>query len=140
MQPPKDVQDDHSYPNDNRNPFESCTELESPVGRLDNFNPHALLIECQLSNTSTLGVELGFDFNVIEPAHAERLAAQFEHLLRQTCKSGHKKVSEVDMTRPKDLAELWKWNAHVAIAVQMTVQDRIAEAVNLWLEAQAICA
>lgn len=139
VQPPKAAQGD-SYTNDNQSPFESCTELESPVGRLGSFNPHALLVECQLSNTHSLGVELSFDSNVVEPAQAERLVAQFEHVLRQTCKSGHQKVEDIDMTSPEDLAELWKWNAHVPVAVQRTVQDRIAEAVNTWPEAQAICA
>ena len=70
----------------------------------------------------------------------ERLAAQFEHVLRQICEPGHMKLEEMDMTSSQDLAELWKWNAHVPDAVQTSVQDRIAKAVDLWPDAQAICA
>ena len=44
------------------------------------------------------------------------------------------------MTSSRDLAELWKWNAHVPDTVQTSVQGRIAKSVNLRLEAQAICA
>lgn len=139
VQPPKDVQAS-SYTDNSQSPFESYKELESPFGRLGSFNPHALLVECQLSNTNSLALELSFDSNVVDSVQAERLAAQLEHVLRQTCKSGHKKLEEIDMTSPEDLAELWRWNAQVPDAVPRCVQDRIAEAVNLWPEAQAICA
>ena len=139
VQPPKEGQGT-SYTDDGQSPFESWAELEPPEGRLGSFNPHALLVECQLGNTNSLSVELSFDSNVVDLTQAKRLAAQFEHVLRQTCRSGHNKVEEIDMISPEDLAELWRWNAHLPDAVQMSVQDRIAEAVNLWPEAQAICA
>lgn len=139
VQAPADMRG-RSYADDSQSPIKSCTELKSRVRRLGSFNPHALLVECQLSNTDSLGLELSFDYNVVDPVQAERLAAQFEHVLRQICESGHMKVDEVDITSPQDLAEIWRWNAHIPEAVQTSVQDRIAEAVNLWPEAQAICA
>ena len=128
------------YIDDNEGPFESCTELSSPGGGRGRFTPQALLVTCQLSHTNSLGLELSFDSNVIEPAQMERLAAHFEHLLRQICESGSSKVEDLDMTSSRDLAEIWKWNAHVPDAVQTSVQDRIAEAVHLRPEAQAVCA
>ena len=139
VQPPADVHSG-SLTDDNESPFESCTELKSSVSGLGNFNPHALLVMCQLSRTNSLGLELSFDSNVIDPAQIGRLAAQFEHVLRQTCESGTTIVGETNMTSSQDLTELWKWNAHVPDAVQTSVQDRIAKAVSLRPEAQAICA
>lgn len=139
VQPPAAVQGG-SYTDDSESPFESCTELKSSINGLGSFNPHALLVMCQLSHTNSLGLELSFDSNVVDPAQIERLAAQFEQVLRQTCESGYTKLEEIDMTSSQDLAELWKWNAHVPDAVQTSVQDRIAKAVNLRPEAQAICA
>ena len=139
VQPPEAVQGS-SHTDDSEGPFESCTELKSSINGLGNFNPHALLIMCQLSHTNDLGLELSFDSNVVDSVQIERLAAQFEHVLRQICELSCTKVEEIDMTSSQDLAELWKWNAHVPDAVQTTVQDRIAKAVNLRPEAQAICA
>lgn len=139
VQPPAAVQGG-SHPYDSESPFESCTELKSSVSGLGNFNPHALLVMCQLSHTNSLGLELSFDSNVVDPTQIERLAAHCEHVLRQICESGYTKLEEINMTSLQDLAELWKWNAHVPDAVQTSVQDRIAKAVNLRPEAQAICA
>lgn len=139
VQPPVAVQDGF-HTDESESPFESCMELKSSISGLGNFNPHALLVMCQLSHTNSLGLELSFDSNVVDPAQIERLAAQFEHVLRQTCESGYTKLEEIDMTSSQDLAELWKWNAHVPDAVQTSVQDRIAKAVNIRPEAQAICA
>lgn len=139
VQPPAAVQDG-SDADDSESPFESCTELKSSISGLGSFNPHALLVMCQLSHTNSLGLELSFDSNVVDPAQIERLAAHFEHVLRQICEPGYTKLEEIDMTSSKDLAELWGWNAHVPDAVQTSVQDRIARTVNLRPEAQAICA
>ena len=139
VQPPEDVQTG-SHIEDMEGPFESCTEIKSSISGLGNFNPHALLVMCQLSHTNSLGLELSFDSNVVDPVQIERLAAQFEHVLRQICESGYTKVEDIDMTSSQDLAELWKWNAHVPDTVQTSVQDRIAKTVNLRPEAQAICA
>ncbi|KAG6997698.1 aurofusarin cluster transcription factor aurR2 [Physcia stellaris] len=137
VQPPTTVQGD-SRIDDSESPFESWTELKSSVSGLGNFNPHALLVMCQLSHTNSLGLELSFDSNVVDAAQIERLAAQFEHVLRQICESGYTKVEEIDMTSPQDLDELWKWNAHLPDAVQTSVQDRIAKVVRLRPEAQAV--
>ena len=139
VQPPATEQAG-SNTDDSDSPFESCTELKTSTSGLSNFNPHSLMVMCQLTHTNSLGLEMSFDSNVVDPMQIERLAAQFEHVLRQICGSGHIKVEEINMTSSRDLAELWKWNAHVPDAVQTSVQDRIAEAVNLRPEAQAICA
>ncbi|KAL8659878.1 MAG: hypothetical protein Q9202_006904 [Teloschistes flavicans] len=127
---------------DTHGPFGSCTELRSSNSSgLGNFNPHALLIMCQLSNIGdNLGLELSYDSNVLDSVQVERLAAQFEHVLRQLCESTQAKLEEIDLICPQDRAELWKWNAQLPDAVQVTVQDRIAKATRLWPEAQAICA
>ncbi|KAL8641307.1 MAG: hypothetical protein Q9228_001859 [Teloschistes exilis] len=126
---------------DTPGPFGSCTELRpSNSSGLGNFNPHALLVMCQLSDDDSLGVELSFDSNVLDSVQVERLAAQFEHVLRQLCDSNHAKVEEIDMSCPEDTAQLRKWNARLPGAVQVTVQERISNAMHLWPEAQAICA
>ena len=139
VQPPENVQTG-PHTDDIEGPFESCAELKSSTSGLGRFNPHALQVMCQLTHTNSLGLELSFDSNVVDPVQIERLAAQFEHVLRQICGSGYTKVEDINMTSSQDLAELWKWNAHVPDTVQMSVQDRIAKTVNLRPEAQAICA
>ncbi|KAL8670383.1 MAG: hypothetical protein Q9168_005078, partial [Polycauliona sp. 1 TL-2023] len=126
---------------DSMSPFVSCQELRAPNGSgLGNFNPHALLVTCQLGEAGSLRLDLNFDSNVLDTVQAERLAAQFEHVLRQVCGSSHMGVCELDMTSPEDLSELWKWNARYPEPVQTTVQERIAEVVSLRPEAPAICA
>ncbi|KAL8950907.1 MAG: hypothetical protein Q9222_003085 [Ikaeria aurantiellina] len=125
---------------DAESPFAACKELKTSSSGLGNFNPHALLVMCQLSHTDNLDLELSFDSNVVDSAQVGRLAAQFEHILRQLCRSSCTHVEDIDMTSPQDLAELWKWNARLPDAVQTTVQDRIAESVHLRPAVQAICA
>ncbi|KAL8830836.1 MAG: hypothetical protein Q9191_001210 [Dirinaria sp. TL-2023a] len=122
-------------------PFKSCIELSSSISSgLGNFNPHALMVTCQLSHDDNLGLELSFDSKVIDATQAERLASQMEHVLRQICVSESVLLRELDVASPEDMTELCKWNAQVPRAVKVSVQERIVQAVNLQPMAQAICA
>lgn len=121
-------------------PFVSNSAVKSARSELDDFNPNAVMIMCQ-PDTNGLHLEISFDSNVIDRAQMERIAAQFEHVLRQICASwgSSLKIDEIDVISTQDLCELWKWNESVPEAILTCIHDLIGETIKKHPEAPAIC-
>ncbi|KAK9778105.1 putative Carrier domain-containing protein [Seiridium cardinale] len=111
------------------------------VWDLGAFNPYALLLEFQ---PEIQGVQLraSFDPNLIERDQMQRMAGQFENVLRQLCTPGNgvKQLSAIVTTSKEDLCDLWEWNATVPQPLDMCVQDLVSERVKSQPEAIAISA
>ncbi|KAI6543835.1 NRPS [Pyricularia oryzae] len=121
-------------------PFAAAPESLSSRDGLDDFNPNAVMIMCQLARGGEVDVELSFDSGVIAPAQMARLAAQFEHVLRQFCSSGAATVRDVDLVSPQDLAEVWRWNAQVPAAVPRCVHELVEATARRQPDDCAVCA
>jgi non-ribosomal peptide synthetase component F len=126
---------------DENGPFPSRSVVVSTRSELDDFNPNAVMIICQLDDTNGFHLEISFDSNVIDIAQMGRIAVQFEHVLRQICAScgSGVKVDEIDAISTQDVSELWKWNESVPEAIQTCVHDLIGETIKMHPEALAIC-
>lgn len=119
--------------------FQHQPEVVSTHDGLDDFNPNAVMMMCQLTKFDDLKLEISFDSNVIDSAQMERIANQFEHVLRQICTSTTQTVEDVDVLSAKDIKELWDWNGSVPAAVQECVHDLIGSTMKRQPEALAIC-
>lgn len=126
---------------DDDGPFPSKSVVGSARNELDDFNPNAVMIMCQPNDTKGLHLEISFDSNVIDVAQMERIAAHFEHVLRQICAScgSGVKVDEIEAISTQDIVELWKWNESVPEAMEKCVHDLIRETIETHPEAPAIC-
>ncbi|CAI7609080.1 unnamed protein product [Penicillium viridicatum] len=127
--------DDH--PN---GPYEHPRELVSATRDLDNSNPNAIMIMCQLTNMNGLQLEFSFDSRVVDAAQMERIASQFEHVLRQVCMGTTQPVDQVQTLSGTDLAELWKWNSSVPPAISECVHGLISATAQNYGDQPAICA
>ncbi|KAH8597089.1 hypothetical protein B0O99DRAFT_685008 [Bisporella sp. PMI_857] len=136
VQPPKQ---DKSTKYDT-GPFQNQSKIGSATTELDDFNPNAVMIMCQLTDTNGLIFEVSFDSKVIDKAQMERIASQFEHVLRQLCDSRTQAVEEITTISMEDIEELWNWNSVIPSPIQECVHDLISKAIKLHPQAPAICA
>ena len=94
--------------NHSDSPFEHRLELKSSANGLNTFNPHAVMILCQLKDNNDLGLEISFDSNVIDQAQMERLSVQFEQVLRQICTKGIKRIEETGLISAQEIDQISK--------------------------------
>jgi hypothetical protein len=120
-------------------PFTKQSDVLSAKDGLDDFNPNAVMIMCQLNETNGFNFEISFDSKVVDLLQMERIASQFEHVLRQLCALNTQLVGEVETISKEDLEELWTWNADIPSTVNRCVHDLISETVKRQLQAPAIC-
>lgn len=115
--------------------------ISSRDGSLDDFNPNAVMVMCQLTNSDEIKLEISFDSKVVDQAQMERIAAQFEHVLRELSTSpADQKIEDITTVSKQDVQELWKWNANVPEAIEACVHDLIDKTMKRIADAPAICA
>ncbi|RFU81918.1 amp-dependent synthetase ligase [Trichoderma arundinaceum] len=129
----------YDYANGVGSIFQDQPEVVSTHDSLDDFNPNAVMVMCHLTKSNDLHLEISFDSNVIDSAQMERIANQFEHILRQICISTTLMVEDIDALSGQDIKELWRWNGSVPVAVQECVHDLIGNTMKRQPQAPAIC-
>ncbi|OQE09562.1 hypothetical protein PENVUL_c006G05047 [Penicillium vulpinum] len=136
VQPASQVQsvDHHS------GPYKNPRELVSATQDLDDSNPNAIMIMCQLTNTNGLNLEFSFDSRVVDVAQMERIASQFEHVLRQVCMATTQPVDHIETLSGGDLAELWQWNSSIPLPISECVHSLITTTAQNYGDHSAICA
>ncbi|KAK8085892.1 hypothetical protein PG997_007163 [Apiospora hydei] len=125
---------------DPQSPFLAPPETLSSRNGLDDFNPNAVMVMCQLTTSSGIELEISFDSNVIDAVQMERIAAQFEHVIRQICTSDTQKVEDIETVSTHDLAQLWNWNSIVPVTISACVHDLIGDTMKRQPQDAAICA
>lgn len=135
VQPPPSQAD-----SDMDGPYKQPREIVSPNKELDDFNPNAVMIMCQLTASNGLEVEISFDSTVVDTLQMERMAAQFDHVLRQVCTATTQTVGSIDTLSSRDKEELWTWNAKVPEPINECVHDLIDRTVAQYPNAPAISA
>ncbi|KAH8647773.1 hypothetical protein BX600DRAFT_530728 [Xylariales sp. PMI_506] len=121
-------------------PFSQPPDFGSGGGDLDDFNPNAVMVMCQLNDMDGLQVEISFDSNVVDAPQMERMVAQFEHILIQICASASCAVEDIEVISQQDIRELWSWNSPVPDAIPSCVHDLIGSTAKRQPQAPAICA
>ena len=119
-------------------PFDQ-SKIGSANDKLDDYNPNAVMILCQLTEDNGLSMEISFDSNVVDAAQMERLASQFEHALRQLAVLTTETVGSIDVVSLQDLEQLWQWNAAIPQAREACVHELIGDTVKRQPESPAIC-
>ncbi|OQE37215.1 hypothetical protein PENCOP_c010G01994 [Penicillium coprophilum] len=121
-------------------PYENPRELVSATQDLDDSNPNAIMIMCQITKTNGLQLEFSFDSRVVDTAQMERIASQFEHVLRQVCRGTTQPVDHIQTLSGADLAELWDWNSSIPSTIAECVHSLITKTVKNYGDHPAICA
>ena len=105
------------------------------------YNPYAMMIICQLEES---GVELkiNFDSGAIEEGQVQRLARQFEHVLRQMCSEqfGQSKLRDLSPLTKEDLVDIWEWNRDLPPPATECIPSLIAQRAAIKPGEIAICA
>ncbi|CAK1360695.1 unnamed protein product [Cercospora beticola] len=124
---------------DSAGPFGAHSQPESLTATMDNFNPNAVMVICQLTEQTGLSLEVSFDNNVISAQQVERMASQFEHILRQLCESTTTTVQDLDLLSTQNLSEIWRWNQSVPHVIHECLHDLISATAQQNPKAPAIC-
>ncbi|CAG8370231.1 unnamed protein product [Penicillium salamii] len=91
---------------------------------LGSFNSYALLLQCQLTATG-LSIQMSYDSHVMAEPQVQRLAVQFEHILRLLCdESQHQSpVYHLEAICDEDLRRVWTLNSPVPTTVEACMHD-----------------
>lgn len=119
-------------------PFDQ-SKIGSANNELDDYNPNAVMILCQLTEENGLSLEISLDSNVVDVMQMERIASQFEHVLRQLAVLTTETIGSIDVVSPQDLEQLWQWNEVVPQAREACVHELIVDTVKRHPESPAIC-
>lgn len=139
IQPPEDVGSDKN------------TILRLQLGDDDlKGGTYSLVLECVLDDPSSsssaggVSVHLSFDEHVVDLDQAERMLVQFEHVLQEVCKPNEamdeRLLSQLDLLSHVDRQQISSWNATVPPNINRRVDHLIAERIEAYPDAPAICA
>ncbi|CAG7927732.1 unnamed protein product [Penicillium olsonii] len=106
-----------------------CEEDENgSQAALGSFNSYALLLQCQLTATG-LSLQMSYDSGVMGEPEVQRLALQFEHLIRLLCdQTQHQTpVFRLKSICENDLRRIWELNSPVPATVEDCMHDIITK-------------
>ncbi|PYI15151.1 amino acid adenylation, partial [Aspergillus violaceofuscus CBS 115571] len=111
------------------------------VDEFNTINTYALMLECRLGSNE-MGLRIRYDRELIGTEQVERIAKQFEAVLRHVCsqETAQELVCTVTAASEDDLAQIWAWNATVPQNIPGCVHDLIAQRTQQQPDAPAICA
>ncbi|KAK5988791.1 Nonribosomal peptide synthase atnA [Cladobotryum mycophilum] len=91
------------------------------------FDQYGIVADCQLANDGTLQVRISFNSQEIENSRITRIAHQFEHALRQLSNMANlkEKLRCSAGIGPRDLGDVWKWNADVPKPVKSSIHELV---------------
>ncbi|KAJ5336205.1 acetyl-CoA synthetase-like protein [Penicillium brevicompactum] len=117
---------------------EGVTDRQPPLG---SFNSYSLLLQCQLAATG-VSLQMSYDSNVIPETQAQRLALQFEHMLRLLCdESLHRRpVYHLEVICEEDLKRVWSLNSPVPSKVDVCMHALIMEQAQRKPASEAVAA
>ncbi|EGD86453.1 hypothetical protein H112_07392 [Trichophyton rubrum D6] len=92
---------------------------------------------------SSLSINVTCDSGILGEVEVIRIFQQFEHVLRQIIGSGvhYQKLSDVRVTSPQDMRDIWTWNSVVPslvsgcaheLIIQQAHKTPLAPAINSW--------
>jgi amino acid adenylation domain-containing protein len=94
----------------------------------DPFNTYPLMLICELSR-SGFSLRMSYDDRILEPMVTQRIAHQFEKILRQMCMehAATTKVKDLQTASDADVEFFWNQNAEYPEEPTLCVQDLITK-------------
>ncbi|KAL4734140.1 Nonribosomal peptide synthetase 13 [Aspergillus similis] len=90
------------------------------------FSSYALLLVFRPNTEKdVITVDIIYDTQVVNSLDVERVAHQFEHILRQIYKSTKERIGDIAFVGPQDLEQLQLWNRNMPPANNRFLQDLI---------------
>lgn len=114
---------------------------DSQTDTMGVYNSYAMMIICQLGN-SGVDLKINFDSGAIGEDEVQRLARQFEHLLRQMCSEqlSQCKLRDLSPLTKNDLVDIWEWNHNPQPIAAESVTSLITQQATSQPDNMAICA
>lgn len=134
------VQPQRQASNTDKALFVESESNDERLNLLESFSTYAVTLVCAPSGTNDIVLTLSIDSSVVHADQARRIAAQFEHLLRQIYIHDHGRLCDVLYPDEKDVEDIWGWNANAVRASDECVHDIVASTVRRQPHAPAICA
>ncbi|KAH8432011.1 uncharacterized protein LDX57_009658 [Aspergillus melleus] len=104
-----------------------------------NFGTYALTLECSLK-ADGVSCAAHYDSDLISEDYVERVLGQLGHLLYQMCSSsGDKKMSDLVLLGPQDLANIREWNQEIPGRIDRTIHDLIGDRIAERPDHEAVC-
>ncbi|OAQ61656.2 HC-toxin synthetase [Pochonia chlamydosporia 170] len=103
------------------------------------FNSHSLVLDMEIK-AETISIIVNFDSSVIERWVVHALLVRLEHVVQQLQSSPETTLDDIQVTSPRDLTQLWQWNAAVPKTIKRCIHNMIEENVKDRPHAQAVCA
>ena len=115
--------------------------IDQEARQTQRHTDYAMVIECVMG-TNDARIRLGFDIGVLGRQQAIRVGHQLEHILRQLLDDSLSEctLDHMRLASPKDIEDIWIWNADVPAAVDSCAHDLIIREARKRPFAQAICA
>ena len=87
-----------------------------------------LVLECEISNDQQqVMADAMIDDNLLDPEQVDNMLKQFDHLLNQIYTYPNRRLAEVEVISPQDIAKLRSWNATMPLSAKCTIHDLFKE-------------
>ncbi|KAL8792786.1 MAG: hypothetical protein Q9195_004599 [Heterodermia aff. obscurata] len=92
------------------------------------FGSFGLVLECTISNDrEKVAVKAQVDRSMLDPEQVDNILKQFDSVLSQICKYSSRRLAEIEVVSPEDVAKLRRWNAKMPSSVDRTLHDLFGE-------------
>lgn len=109
------------------------------AGSFPEFGDLGIALQIRETGQDKLVASATFDPDVIQPWLMSRLLERLEFVIGQLQRSGPKQtLSDIQVSTPLDLEQIWTWNATVPASVEWSVASMIAERAVSSPNAQAV--
>lgn len=103
------------------------------------FGSFGLVLESEMSSDGKkVTVNAEVDADLLDPEQVVNILEQFDHTLRQLCQYPQRKLNEIELSSPRDVAQITKWNSTLPKSVDRTLHDLFKEQCNRRPEAPAV--
>ncbi|KAM4055568.1 AMP-binding enzyme [Hirsutella rhossiliensis] len=90
------------------------------------FSSYAMMVIFRASaDTSAISLDITYDTDVIGGVEVERMAHQFEHVLRYIYKPTTERVGEISFLGPRDMEQVQQWNSYMPPADNRFLQESV---------------
>ncbi|TKX18734.1 AMP-binding enzyme-4 [Elsinoe australis] len=98
---------------------------------LSAFSTYAIVLNCDLTQNG-LDLQMNYDADIVDPAQAQRVVAQFQHILQQIMQPQSRGLClrDLDIISPQDLWDIWAWNVSDYKLVTGRVHDLIGSVID----------
>ncbi|KAL6886034.1 hypothetical protein GGI43DRAFT_418555 [Trichoderma evansii] len=117
--------------------------VDEEAASMDDFDAYPLTVECTVAaDANDVAVELRYDHDVVPVDAAQRLLAQFGHIVQQLSENAdnNQPLGQLQLISSEDMMQLSKWNSAVPPRADRCIHDLVLDEMTAHPERTAISA